>query len=148
MAVERRASMANCTFFRRVATFSSRSQIAIRGWPQTWWTSFNRSYLDGDRWAPFSPLSSGVDAFDLSFPHQRWTIPLALGREPIRDFPESKGHGRAGSGQAPKPTIGVLQIEAVNAMSEDDLIKKLIAMGKDQGLAYVYLVETLGGVSR
>jgi predicted Zn-dependent protease len=71
-----------------------------------------------------------------------------LARQPIRDFPESNGHGRAAAGQGPVPAIGVLKVEASEAMSEDELTKKLLAMGKDQGLNSVYLVETLGGVSQ
>jgi len=71
-----------------------------------------------------------------------------LAREPIRDFPESNGHGRAAAGQGPDPSIGVLKVEASEAVSDDELTKKLLAMGKDQGLSSVYLVETLGGVSQ
>jgi predicted Zn-dependent protease len=71
-----------------------------------------------------------------------------LGREPIRDFPESNGHGRAEAGQAPTPKIGVLKVAAADAISEDELFKKLIALGKDQGLSNVYLVATLSGPSQ
>lgn len=69
-----------------------------------------------------------------------------LSREPIRDFPESNGHGRAGTGQAPTSRIGVLKIDAANPVSEDELTKKLIAMGKDAGLTFVYRVDTLSGM--
>jgi len=74
-------------------------------------------------------------------------VSYLVSREPIRDFPESNGHGRSGSGQAPRANIGVLQVEAADAMSEDALLKKVIAMGKDAGQTYVYLVETLGGAT-
>lgn len=71
-----------------------------------------------------------------------------LGREPIRDFPESNGHGRASVAQPARASIGVLHVEATGGLSEDDLVKKLISMGKDQGLDSVYLVETISGGSQ
>lgn len=67
-----------------------------------------------------------------------------LGREPIRGFPQSNGHGRAESGKAPSPSIGVLDLEVTGGISNEDLEKKLIAMGKDEGLSYVYVVQTGG----
>lgn len=69
-------------------------------------------------------------------------------REPIRDFPSSNGHGRAPAGESAAPRIGVLEIQPSEAVSEDQLLQKLLAMGKDQGLEYVYFVETLSGSSR
>lgn len=67
-----------------------------------------------------------------------------IDREPVRDFPASNGHGRAGAAQSPQSKIGVLEIKSADAVSDDDLEKKLMAMGKDQGLAYVYVIESLG----
>jgi predicted Zn-dependent protease len=72
-------------------------------------------------------------------------VSYLLGREPIKDFPESNGHGRADSGKAPSATIGVLKVEAAGGVSEDELEKKLIAMGKDEALSFVYLVQTVSG---
>jgi len=69
-------------------------------------------------------------------------------REPIRDFPFSNGHGRAPAGESASPRIGVLEIQASKAVSQDELLKKLLAMGKDQGLEYVYFVETISGSTR
>jgi TldD protein len=70
------------------------------------------------------------------------------GREPIRDFPASNGHARSATAQPAHPQIGVLRVEASETASEDDLVKKLVSMGKDQGLDAVYLVETIGGSDR
>ncbi len=67
-----------------------------------------------------------------------------VGRQPIRDFPQSNGHGRAGITGPARPMIGVLKITAENGLSTDDLNKKLLAMAKDRGLQSVYVVETLG----
>jgi TldD protein len=67
-----------------------------------------------------------------------------IGREPVRDFPASNGHGRAGIAQPAHPVAGVLRIEAAAPASNDELMKRLIAMGKDDGLEDVYMVETFG----
>jgi predicted Zn-dependent protease len=68
-----------------------------------------------------------------------------IGRQPVRDFPESNGHGRAGVTGPPRPMIGVLKITAENGFSDADLNKKLLDMAKDRGLNSVYFVQTLGG---
>jgi TldD protein len=67
-----------------------------------------------------------------------------IGRTPIRDFPESNGHGRAVLGQAAHAGAGVLIVKATQPMSTAALFAKLVAMAKDQGHD-VYYVETLGG---
>jgi TldD protein len=68
-----------------------------------------------------------------------------IGRQPVRDFPQSNGHGRAGITGPARPTIGVLRISAENGLSDEELNQKLLAMAKDRGLASVYFVETMGG---
>jgi len=68
-----------------------------------------------------------------------------VGREPVKDFPESNGHGRAALAGAARPMIGVLKITAKDGLSEDELNKKLLALAKDRGLTSVYVVQTLGG---
>jgi predicted Zn-dependent protease len=68
-----------------------------------------------------------------------------IGREPVKDFPQSNGHGRAGITGAARPAIGVLKVTAKDGLSDDELNRKLLDMGKDSGLKSVYLVQTLGG---
>jgi hypothetical protein len=68
-----------------------------------------------------------------------------IGREPVKDFPQSNGHGRAGIAGAARPSIGVLQITAKEGLANQDLNRKLLDLGKDRGLKSVYFVETLGG---
>lgn len=68
-----------------------------------------------------------------------------IGRQPVRDFPQSNGHGRAGVAGAARPMIGVLKISAENGLGDGELNQKLLAMAKDRGLASVYFVETMGG---
>jgi predicted Zn-dependent protease len=67
-----------------------------------------------------------------------------VGRQPIRDFLTSNGHGRAPVGGPPLPHIGVLRVTSTQSSSPKELEAKLIAMCKDQGKAYGYYVETTG----
>ncbi len=67
-----------------------------------------------------------------------------IGREPVRDFPKSNGHGRAALTGPPRPAISVLDVKAHDGFSDDDLNKKLLALAKDRGLKSVYYIETLG----
>jgi predicted Zn-dependent protease len=67
-----------------------------------------------------------------------------IGREPVRDFPQSNGHGRAGLATAPKPSIGVMQVTAKDGVTDDELNSKLLALAKDRGLKNVYYVATMG----
>jgi TldD protein len=69
---------------------------------------------------------------------------FVIGREPVRDFPTSNGHGRAAPGQAAHSHIGVLIFKASQPLSKDDLNKRLLDMAKQSGHD-VYAVETLGG---
>lgn len=68
-----------------------------------------------------------------------------IGRQPVRDFPHSNGHGRAGVTGPAHPAIGVLRISAENGLTDGDLNQRLLAIAKDRGLASVYFVETMGG---
>lgn len=68
-----------------------------------------------------------------------------IGREPIQDFPQSNGHGRAGPGQPPAPSVGVLQIESKEPLSPAQMKQKLIDICRQDNLAYgYYLAETAG----
>ena len=90
----------------------------------------------------------GVPAQSVTLVDSGKLVSYLTGREPIRDFPDSNGHARAATAQPANPRIGVLHVEATETLPEADLEKKLISMGKDQGLDAVYLVETVGGLSR
>jgi predicted Zn-dependent protease len=68
-----------------------------------------------------------------------------LGREPVRDFPQSNGHGRAGITGGARSSIGVLKVTADNGASDDELNSKLLAFAKDRDLKSVYFVQTMGG---
>jgi predicted Zn-dependent protease len=68
-----------------------------------------------------------------------------LGREPVKDFAESNGHGRAPVAGPARPAIGVMKVTAESGVSDEELNHKLIEMAKDRGLKCAYYVETLGG---
>jgi predicted Zn-dependent protease len=68
-----------------------------------------------------------------------------LGREPVRDFPNSNGHGRAALMGPARPSIGVLKITAENGVTDEELNQKLLALAKDRDLKSVYYVQTMGG---
>ncbi len=68
-----------------------------------------------------------------------------MGRAPIRDFPESNGHGRAALGQAPEPAPGTLVVESSEPLPPEELKKKLIELARQHDLKYGYFVESIGG---
>ena len=67
-----------------------------------------------------------------------------IGRTPVRDFPESNGHGRAPVGQAAHSRAGVMIFKSNAPLTGDAMNARLLAMAKEQGRD-VYAVETLGG---
>jgi TldD protein len=68
-----------------------------------------------------------------------------VGREPIRDFPASNGHGRARvPGNLPGPSLGNLIVTASESSTPVELRQKLIELCRQRDLPYGYYVETLG----
>jgi TldD protein len=67
-----------------------------------------------------------------------------IGREPIKDFPESNGHGRAAPGQPAHSRSAVMIFKSSKPVSPAELNKQLLALAKEQGRD-VYAVDTLGG---
>jgi TldD protein len=68
-----------------------------------------------------------------------------IGRQPVRDFPQSNGHGRASISGPAHPALGVLKITAKDGLSNEELQKKLLDLAKDRDQKSGYYVETLGG---
>jgi TldD protein len=89
----------------------------------------------------------GVRAVPVSLIEDGNLVSYLLGREPIRDFPDSNGHGRAGPSQSPTPNIGNLIIRSKQSLSPDELKKKLIDLCRQNNLPFGYYVETLAGPS-
>lgn len=71
-------------------------------------------------------------------------VAYLVGRQPIKDFPESNGHGRATLGGAAHPHPGVLLVKTSEQLDLEQLRARLAALAKEQG-RNVYEVETLGG---
>jgi hypothetical protein len=67
-----------------------------------------------------------------------------IGREPVKDFPVSNGHGRAPLAQAAHSRSGVMVFSSSEPMPRKAMEAKLLTMARDQGLDAVYSVDTLG----
>lgn len=67
-----------------------------------------------------------------------------VGREPIRDFPKSNGHGRVGPGGAPLSNLGNLILESSEPFSLEKLKRKFLETCRQRDLSYGYYVGTLG----
>jgi predicted Zn-dependent protease len=93
------------------------------------------SYAVDDEGIPVAPVTV-VDHGKL--------VNYLLGREPVKDFPESNGHGRAVLGQSAHSHAGVLIVKPDTSLTAEAMQSKLISLAKEQGRD-VYEVETLGG---
>ncbi len=88
----------------------------------------------------------GVKAQPVPLVENGMLVNYLLGRQPIRDFAVSNGHGRANLPLGwPAPALGNLIVHSKDAVSPEELKKKLIAICKDRGLEYGYHVETMAG---
>jgi predicted Zn-dependent protease len=86
----------------------------------------------------------GVRAQRVPLIEKGMLVNFLLGREPIRDFPSSNGHGRAVIPMNwPAPGLGNLVVHSSDAASPEELKKKLIAICKERGLDYGYYVNTM-----
>ncbi len=88
--------------------------------------------------------SEGVKAAPVTVIDKGQLINYLVGREPIRDFPESNGHARAAFGAGPLPSTANLVVRAEKSSSLEELKKQMIEMCRNQGRPYGYYVETLG----
>ena len=87
----------------------------------------------------------GVPAARVSVIENGKLMNYLLGRQPIRDFPVSNGHGRARvPANPPGPSLGNLIITASPASTPAELKQKLISLCRDRDLPFGYLAETLG----
>ena len=96
-------------------------------------------------------LTGSYDVDDEGVPAQSIDIVLSgklmnyvIGREPVKDFPESNGHGRAGLGQPAHSRAGVTIFKSSEPLSDAAMKAKLAELAAKQG-SDAYVVETLGG---
>ncbi|MBZ5665933.1 MAG: peptidase U62 [Acidobacteriia bacterium] len=86
----------------------------------------------------------GVKAQRVSLIEKGQLVSYLIGRQPIRGFPVSNGHGRAGATTAPTPTPGNLVLQSTNPQPDAGLKAKLIELCKNRELPYGFYVETMG----
>jgi hypothetical protein len=86
----------------------------------------------------------GVKAQRVSLIKNGQLVSYLIGREPIRDFPVSNGHGRASATGGTGPHPGNVILETSDPKPDAELKKKLIDLAKQHDLPYGIYVETLG----
>jgi TldD protein len=88
--------------------------------------------------------SEGVKAKAVTVVNQGMLVNYLIGRQPLRDFPDSNGHGRATPGGTPQPSLGVLLFKSSEPETTKELNDKLRQMASEEGQPYGYRVDTLG----
>jgi len=86
----------------------------------------------------------GVKAQRVSLIEKGQLVSYLIGRQPIRDFPASNGHGRAVATGSPAPRPGNLILQSTDPQPDASLKTKLIEMCKNRDLPYGLYVETMG----
>jgi TldD protein len=92
----------------------------------------------------YSLDDEGVKAQRVSLIEKGQLVSYLIGRQPIRDFPTSNGHGRAAASAPPVPTPGNLVVQSTDPQPDDGLKAKLIELCKNRDLPYGMYVETMG----
>jgi len=91
--------------------------------------------------------SEGVRAQPVNIVDKGVLTNYLLGRQPIRDFPASNGHGRGAPATPPGPNLGVLLLKSTEAKSLDDLKKTMMERVNTAGQTFGYRVVTMGGAA-
>jgi predicted Zn-dependent protease len=87
----------------------------------------------------------GVKAMRVSVIENGKLVNYIMGREPIRDFPASNGHGRARAPiNGPGPSLGNMIVRSAHPVSPKELKERLIKLCQERDLPYGYYVETMG----
>src|SRR4030095_1022257 len=89
--------------------------------------------------------SEGVKAQEVDVVQKGVLTNYLFGRQPIRDFPESNGHGRAAPAAPPAPSLGVLLVKSSESQTPEALKKRVIELVTEQGKPFGYRVETMAG---
>jgi hypothetical protein len=88
--------------------------------------------------------SEGVKAQPVTVVSAGMLTNYLVGRQPLRDFPTSNGHGRSTPGGSPQPSLGVLLFKSSEPQTPKELNDKLKQMASEEGQQYGYRVDTLG----
>jgi TldD protein len=86
----------------------------------------------------------GVRVTPVTVVNNGMLVNFLIGRQPIRDFLNSNGHGRAAGNGTTAPAPGNLFIRAAKTSTHEELKKQMLDMCRDRGLKYGYFVDTLG----
>ena len=86
----------------------------------------------------------GVKGQRVSLIEKGQLVAYLIGRQPIRDFPASNGHGRAAATAAPAPHTGNLVLQSTDPQPDAGLKTQLIELCKKRDLPYGLYVETMG----
>ena len=86
----------------------------------------------------------GVPAQSVDLVRSGKLMNYLIGREPVKDFPNSNGHGRAAPGQSARSRAAVTVFRSSEALSDAAMTARLEDLAKRQGTD-AYAVETLGG---
>jgi TldD protein len=86
----------------------------------------------------------GVKAQRVSLVEKGQLVSYLMGRQPIRDFPASNGHGRAAPTAAPSPHPGNLILQSTDPQADAGLKDQLIDLCKKRDLPYGLYVKTMG----
>ena len=93
------------------------------------------SYAVDDEGVPAAPVALVKDGELINYD---------IGREPVKDFPASNGHGRAALVQGARSAAGVIVVKSSQNLSAEQMRAKLVALAKEKGQD-AYEVDTLGG---
>lgn len=86
----------------------------------------------------------GVKGQRVSLIDQGQLVSYLIGRQPIRDFPVSNGHGRAAPTTSASPYPGNLILQSIDPQPDAGLKARLIELCKKRDLPYGLYVETMG----
>jgi TldD protein len=92
----------------------------------------------------YSLDDEGVKAERVTLIEKGQLVSYLIGRQPIRDFPVSNGHGRAGAAGTPGPHPGNLILESTDPQPDAGLKERLIELCKKRDLPYGLYVATMG----
>jgi TldD protein len=92
----------------------------------------------------YSLDDEGVKAQRVPLIEKGKLVSYLIGRQPIRDFSSSNGHGRAAAGAPPSPYPGNLILQSTDPQPDSEMKKKLIELCKNRDLPYGLYVETMG----
>lgn len=103
-----------------------------------------RSFEGQSLLGAYSVDDEGVVVAPVTLVKEGELISYDIGREPVKDFPQSNGHGRAIPAQGARSRAGVVIVKSSQNLTAEQMRAKLAALAKEKNKD-VYEVETMGG---